>query len=80
MLTPTTRSAVRVPRLFSSRFAHTHLVRGGFVMLRPTIGNVESCRDGREETGREPHCLLVGFSISDPPLTRWVCANRKRKR
>ena len=38
----------------------------------PTSSEV-SMRNRYEET-REPPVLLVGFNISDPPLTRWVCA------
>jgi len=64
---------------------HTHLVRGGSMMLRPTI------LDGADQTGTPAKATasithlsrggyarlghsFVGFTITDPSLTRWVCA------
>ena len=43
---------------------HTHLVRGGSMMLRPTIFGWR---------GSDGHARK-GHSINNPPLTRWVCA------
>ena len=81
--------------------AHTHLVRGGFVMFEPTRSAVRlswliSRPRGREIETVHPtvgynitdptshevgmrgtwraRLRIVGCNITDPPLTRWVCA------
>jgi len=67
---------------------HTHLVRGGFVMLWPTkraplvpflllLGRLAAARRPKRRRGwigSAPHAC-VGDSIKDPPLTRWVCCS-----
>jgi len=80
MLEPTAEPAVAgVPSL-----AHTHLVRGGSLMLEPTVAGVpESCAypprqrwvvDAGAYSEMTAVCARVGCNITDPPLTRWVCA------
>ena len=55
MVKPTLRAAT------PSRFPHTHLVRGGLLMLQPS-----------QALSYYPHSLHVGRNITNPPLTRWV--------
>jgi hypothetical protein len=61
---------------------HTHLVRGGSLMFRPT--NCEGRSERRAGQGcsinthlsrgryARPRHSFVGVTITDPPLTRWV--------
>ena len=56
MLQPTGRAA-------AFGLLHTHLVRDGSIMLRPTM----------RWRGSDRH-VRKGHSINNPPLTRWVCA------
>jgi hypothetical protein len=78
-------------RLKMLKCCHTHLVRGGLLMLQPAweprnpagiprarASDTTSDEVGMPEQSR-PHSLInssivVGSSIRDPPLTRWVCA------
>jgi len=55
---------------------HTHLVRGGFPDAVACKGRTRLTSDevGVQRAGRLR--LFVGSTISDPPLTRWVCGSR----
>jgi hypothetical protein len=75
MLQPTTgrRTAEEAPA-----FPHTHLVRGGFGDVTAYVRNLWFCRaqpvGASRAQGKVWGTVIVGFSIIDPPLTRWVCA------
>ena len=60
-------------------FPHTHLVRGGSVMLQPTTNRmcviVRFCTYPlREKWVSSTRRLRCRPQHQDPPLTRWVCA------
>jgi hypothetical protein len=44
---------------------HTHFVRSGYVMLRPISGTARS------------NAHNAGYNITDPLLTKWVCAKAR---
>ena len=77
MLEPT-ESLARPSPVYSTRFPHTHLVRGGWLMLKPEDPVLLSpfiSRPQRAQTNCPAQLLLpiVGRNITpDQTLTRWV--------